>query len=119
MKFDRPRFSSRWWKITLWFGSILVILGFFLLLIGLFLPRKQVNVENSSVKSDLIIVDRQALAYNAKLDTSHLLGVCLVVVGGILFTFSLLLPTFCHMWCASGETNDESDPLRVRETCKR
>jgi hypothetical protein len=60
-----------------------------------------------------MIIDRQALAYNANLDTSHLIGICLVVAGGILFTLSLLMPTFCHMWCATGESNDETDPLKV------
>lgn len=116
----RPRFSSRWWKILLWLGSILVLAGLFLLLIGLILPRKKINVDlssSSSASSDsqVIIVDRQALAYNTNLDTSHLIGVCLVVVGGILFTLSLLMPTFCHMWCANGDGNEETDPLRVRQ----
>ncbi|CAF1286424.1 unnamed protein product [Adineta ricciae] len=110
-----PRFSSRWWKILLWIGSIFVLFGFFLLLIGFILPRKKINVEDtSSTNSPIMIVDRQALEYNAKLDKSHLIGICLVVAGGILFTFSLLMPTFCHMWCASGEANDETDPLKLR-----
>ncbi len=66
-----------------------------------------------------MIVDRQALAYNANLNKSHLIGICLVVAGGILFTLSLLMPTFCHMWCASGEVNDETDPLKVMKTKTR
>ena len=111
-----PRFSSRWWKILLWIGSIFVLFGFFLLLIGFILPRKKINVEDtSSTNSPVMIVDRQALEYNAKLDKSHLIGICLVVAGGIVFTFSLLMPTFCYMWCASGEANDETDPLKVRK----
>lgn len=86
----------------------------FLLLIGFLLPRKKINVGNSSsVNSEVIIVDRQALAYNANLDTSRLIGICFVVVGGILFTLSLLMPTFCFMWCATGDSNDETDPLKV------
>lgn len=112
----RRKFSSRWWKILLWIGSFLVLAGFFLLLIGFLLPRKKINVETSpsSTESPIIIVDRKALDYNAKLDASHLFGICLVVVGGILFTFSLLMPTFCHMWCATGDANEETDPLKVR-----
>lgn len=110
-----PRFSSRWWKVMLWLGSLFVLSGFFLLLIGFLLPRKKINVDDaSSSNPPVMIVDRQALDYNAKLDQSHLVGISLVVAGGILFTLSLLLPTFCHMWCASGETNDETDPLKVR-----
>ncbi|CAF3430870.1 unnamed protein product [Rotaria socialis] len=112
---NRPRFSSRWWKIILWFGMLLVISGIFLLLIGFILPRKKINVDDlSSANSRVIIVDRQALAYNANLDTSRLLGVCFVVVGGILFTLSLVMPTFCYMWCATGDSNDETDPLKLR-----
>ncbi|UJR38402.1 hypothetical protein I4U23_031071 [Adineta vaga] len=111
----RPRFSSRWWKIILWIGTLLVLLGFFLLLISFILPRKKINVdETSSSDSPVMIVDRQALDYNAKLDKSHLIGISLVVAGGILFTFSLLMPTFCHMWFASADTNDETDPLKLR-----
>jgi hypothetical protein len=99
-------------------GILLVLSGFFLLLIGFILARKKINVDDSSSSSSdsqVIIVDRQALAYNANLDKSHLIGICLVVAGGILFTFSLLMPTFCHMWCASGESTDETDPLKVLE----
>lgn len=112
----RPKFSSRWWKIVLWIGSLFVLAGFFLLLIGFILPRKKISVDSSlTTDSQVMIIDRQALDYNAKLDTSHLIGICLVVAGGILFTFSLLMPTFCHMWCATGESNDETDPLKVIE----
>jgi uncharacterized membrane protein len=108
---NRPRFSSRWWKLMLWFGSFLVFSGFFLLLIGFILPHKKIDVDSN--QSQVMIVDRQALNYNEHLDTSHLIGICLVVIGGILFTFSLLMPTFCHMWCATGDSNDETDPLKV------
>ncbi|CAF0889615.1 unnamed protein product [Rotaria sordida] len=112
---SRPRFSSRWWKITLWFGTFLVICGFFLLLIGFILPRKKINVDESlSSNSQIMIVDRQALAYNANLETCRLAGICFVVVGGILFTLSLLMPTFCYMWCATGDSNDETDPLKLK-----
>ncbi len=98
----------------LWCGSLLVLSGFFLLLIGFFLQRKNIAVESSTPSNpQVMIVDRQALIYNKHLDTSHLLGICLVVAGGILFTLSLLMPTFCHMWCATGESNDETDPLKV------
>jgi hypothetical protein len=111
---NRPRFSSRWWKITVWLGILLVIFGFFLLLIGFILPRKKIDVnDSSSTDSQIIIVDRQALKYNEHLDASRLIGICLVVTGGILFTLSLLMPTFCYMWCATGDSNDETDPLKV------
>jgi hypothetical protein len=112
----RPKFSSRWWKFLLCFGSILVLSGLFLLVIGFFLPRKKINVDSdiSTVNSQILIIDRKALSYNTNLDTSHLLGICFVVIGGVLFTLSLLIPTFCHMWCASGDLNDETDPLKVK-----
>ncbi|CAF0930348.1 unnamed protein product [Adineta steineri] len=113
--YNRPRFSSRWWKIILWIGTLLVLSGLFLLLIGFMLPRKNTNVdEPSSSNPEFITVDRDAIAYNSKLDRSHSIGICLVVAGGILFTLSLLLPTFCHMWCASGDATDETDPLKFR-----
>jgi hypothetical protein len=111
---NRPRFSSRWWKVLLWFGTFLVLSGFFLLLIGFILPRKKIDVDSSSSSnSQVIIVDRQAQAYNTNLDSSRLIGTCLIVAGGILFTLSLLMPTFCHMWCATGDSNDETDPLKL------
>jgi hypothetical protein len=37
-----------------------------------------------------------------------------VVAGGILFISSLLIPTFCYMWCASEDCQDETDPLKVK-----
>ncbi|CAF3511297.1 unnamed protein product [Rotaria sp. Silwood1] len=112
---NHPRFSSRWWKILLWFGTSLVICGFFLLIIGFVLPRKRINADESlSQNSQIMIVDRQALAYNANLETCRLIGICCVVGGGILFTLSLLMPTFCHMWCATGDSNDETDPLKLK-----
>lgn len=112
---NRPRFSSRWWKVLLWFGTILVIIGFFLLLIGFMLPRKKIDVDTPLTKdSETMIIDRQALNYNTHLDTSHFIGICLVIAGGILFTASLLMPTFCSMWCAVGDSNDETDPLKIQ-----
>lgn len=111
---NRPKFSSRWWKVLLWLGTILVLIGFFLLLIGFMLPRKKIDVETPLAEdSETMIVDRQALNYNANLDLSHFIGICLVVMGGILFTSSLLMPTFCYMWCAAGDSNDETDPLKI------
>lgn len=111
---NRSKFSSRWWKVLLWLGTILVLIGFFLLLIGFMLPRKKIDVETPLAEdSETMIVDRQALNYNANLDLSHFIGICLVVMGGILFTSSLLMPTFCYMWCAAGDSNDETDPLKV------
>lgn len=118
MHFDRPRFSSRWWKLILWLGSILVICGFFLLILAFILPRKNTNVNasNTSNPSSVIFMDPQALAYNDHLETSRSIGLFLVVFGGILFTLSLLIPTFCHTWCATGDTNDETDPLKVTQS---
>ena len=63
----------------------------------------------------MIIIDRHALAYNAHLDASRLLGIALVIIGGIGFTLSLLIPTFCHMWCASEDFTDQTDLLKVDE----
>jgi hypothetical protein len=96
-------------------GSFLVIFGFFLLLIGFFFPRKKINVESnlSQIDSEVLIIDRKALDYNTHLDTSEFFGISFVVAGGILFTFSLLIPTFCHMWCTNNDSNDETDPLKV------
>jgi hypothetical protein len=96
-------------------GSFLVLLGFFLLLIGFFFPRKKINVESnlSQIDSEVLIIDRKALDYNTHLDTSEFFGISFVVAGGILFTLSLLIPTFCHMWCANNDSNDETDPLKV------
>jgi hypothetical protein len=68
----------------------------------------------SQIDSDVLIIDRKALDFNTHLDTSHFFGISLVVVGGVLFTLSLLLPTFCHMWCANNDSNDETDPLKVK-----
>ena len=111
------RFSSRWWKYLLWLGSSLVLLGFCLLVVAFALPRKaiDVNADSPSSPSSVIIIDRQALNYNAHLDASRLLGIAFVVGGGIFFAFALLLPTFCHVWCASGDATDETDPLKVND----
>jgi len=112
----RRKFSSRWWKLLLWFGSFLVFFGLFLLVIGFILPRKKINVDSdvSTINSQILIIDRKALSYNTNLDSSHLFGICLVVTGGVLFTLSLLIPTFCHMWCANEDLNDETDSLKVK-----
>jgi len=116
---NRPKFSSRWWKVLLWLGSFFVGFGILLLMIGFILPRKKIEIDNNgsltkSETSHIITIDRQALAYNSQLDTSRLAGICFVVLGGFLFVLSLLLPTFCHMWCASSDTNDEVDPFKMK-----
>ena len=94
-----------------------MICGFFLILIGLILPHKKVDVDDASPNpSRVILVDQQAVDYNTHLKTSHLIGISLVVFGGILFTLSLLIPTFCHMWCEGDDANDEADPLKVTQS---
>jgi hypothetical protein len=43
-----------------------------------------------------------------------LFGICLIVAGGILFALSLLIPTFCYMWCDNEDLNDETESLKVK-----
>jgi len=113
----KKKFSSRWWKFSLWFGTICVSLGFLIILVGFLFPRKKIEISSDA---ELITVDRQALEYNQNLDFCRLFGISLFVFGGIIFTISLFLPTFCHMYCSSGSDQDEqnmyADPFKVRLT---
>lgn len=108
------KFSSRWWKHLLCAGSFLVFVGLCLLVIAFAVPRKAIDV-NAGDSPSVIIIDRHALAYNTHLDASRVLGIALVIIGGIGFTLALLMPTFCHMWCASEDFTEETNPLKVNQ----
>ncbi|CAF1605506.1 unnamed protein product [Didymodactylos carnosus] len=109
----QKKFSSNWWKATLYLGTTLVFLGFTILLVGLLLPRK--NIEISSDASS-ITVDRNAMNFNQNLEYCRLFGIFIFVAGGFLFTVSLFLPTFCNTYCAAetDEVNYYTDPFKVR-----
>lgn len=60
------------------------------------LLRKQIHIKSnlSTINSNILIIVRKAISYNTNLDNSHLLGISLVIIGGILFALTLLIPTF-------------------------
>ena len=114
-------FFNRWWKFLFWFSLFLILIGLFLLVLNYILPRKQINI-NSRIYANqphVIIVDRQALAYNTYLNRFHIYGLGFILFGSILFIIPLLVTILIGIWYTRNKCNDEVFSFKVTMNCNK
>uniref|UniRef100_A0A4W5QVJ1 Neurensin 1 n=1 Tax=Hucho hucho TaxID=62062 RepID=A0A4W5QVJ1_9TELE len=92
--FQIQRSPSRWssvlWKVCLALGTLLLVTGFIVLLVGYATPTK---IEAFG-EDELLFVDSHAVRFNRALDVCKLTGAVLFCVGGSLMAVGLLLSAF-------------------------
>ncbi|CAM1330510.1 Uncharacterised protein r2_g3958 [Pycnogonum litorale] len=94
---DRSKKSSKrlcscgtCWRICLWTGINIVIIGSVLILVGFFVPTRSIVVGH---KDDIEIIDKGAKSFNHNLELCRVAGLGLLCVGVALLSIVLLLPS--------------------------
>ncbi|XP_064203876.1 neurensin 1-like [Anguilla rostrata] len=93
------RWSSVLWKVSLAFGTLMLIAGLITLTVGYAVPSK---IEAFG-EGEMVFVDSQAVRFNQGLHLSKLAGAALFCAGGILMAVGLLLSAF-----AKSHSKDEA-----------
>ncbi|KAM9403931.1 neurensin-1 isoform 1-T6 [Salvelinus alpinus] len=92
--FQIQRSPSRWssvlWKVCLALGTLILVTGLIVLLVGYSTPTK---IEAFG-EDELLFVDSHAVRFNRALDVCKLTGAVLFCVGGGLMAVGLLLSAF-------------------------
>ncbi|KAG7458024.1 hypothetical protein MATL_G00233450 [Megalops atlanticus] len=84
------RWSSVFWKVSLAFGTVILMSGLIALTVGYAVPSK---IEAFG-EGELVFVDSRAVRFNQGLHLSKLAGAALFCAGGILMAAGLLLSAF-------------------------
>ncbi|XP_046893867.1 neurensin-1 [Hypomesus transpacificus] len=96
--FQIQRSPSRWssvlWKVCLAFGTLILVAGLVMLLVGYVTPAK---IEAFG-EEELLFVDSHAVSFNRALDVCKLTGAVLFCVGGTLMAAGLLLSAFAKSY---------------------
>ncbi|XP_034467628.1 neurensin-1 [Hippoglossus hippoglossus] len=96
--FQIQRSPSRWssllWKVCLVFGSLILVSGFIIVLVGYTTPTR---IEAFG-EDDLLFVDSHAVSFNRALDVCKLTGAVLFCVGGTSMAVGLLLSAFAKSY---------------------
>ncbi|XP_015257672.1 neurensin-1 [Cyprinodon tularosa] len=88
------RWSSLLWKVCLTFGTLILITGLVVVLVGYATPTKT----EAFGEDDLLFVDSHAVSFNRALDVCKLTGAVLFCVGGTSMTVGLLLSAFAKSY---------------------
>lgn len=88
-----------WFRVGLWGGANLLLIGVIALLVGHLTPPRQTVV---AFEDDLEVLDRWAIAFNHRLELCRLAGLAVFCCGGVVLLTTLLLSTITH---ARRETN--------------
>uniref|UniRef100_A0A3P9P366 Neurensin 1 n=1 Tax=Poecilia reticulata TaxID=8081 RepID=A0A3P9P366_POERE len=92
--FQIQRSPSRWssllWKVCLTFGTLILVTGLIVVLVGYATP----TMTEAFGEDDLLFVDSYAVSFNHALDVCKLTGAVLFCVGGTSMAVGLLLSAF-------------------------
>ncbi|KAI7690395.1 Neurensin-1 [Sarcoptes scabiei] len=81
---------SRIWIFILITGSMLMLLGGMMILIGFTLNRMKIDI---GYQEEMRIINKTAYDYNKYLDEMKIIGLILFTIGGVIVASTLLLPS--------------------------
>ncbi|XP_019399721.1 PREDICTED: neurensin-1 isoform X2 [Crocodylus porosus] len=84
------RWSSAFWKVGLISGTVLMLIGLTVLMVGFLVPPK---IEALGAE-DFVVVDTHAIQFNGSLDICKLAGAILFCIGGTTMAACLLMSAF-------------------------
>ncbi|XP_022194660.2 uncharacterized protein LOC111052325 [Nilaparvata lugens] len=87
----KRRWRNLWFRIGLWGGINLLMLGIIALLVGHLTPPRETVVARLD---NLEILDRWAITFNSRLQLCRLTGVTLFCIGGIVLMLTLLISIY-------------------------
>nr|XP_046917423.1 neurensin-1-like isoform X2 [Dermatophagoides farinae] len=95
---------SKLWVTLFISGTILMLLGVTMILIGFTMNRMQIDI---GYQEEMRIIDKSAYEFNKHLDQIKIIGLICFAVGGLFVASSLLLPSLLPN--KSNGTNDDVD----------
>lgn len=96
------------WMFLFAIGMIALLTGSSLLVFGFFSTEKQVIVDKFDDHTQ--IIDKYAIQYNEYIESCRAFGLFLFIIGGIIVSISLILPSFlCYRQCLYKE--DDFDDI--------
>lgn len=101
------------WMLTFAIGMTALLTGSSLLVFGFLSTEKEVIVDKFEDQTE--IIDKYAIQYNHYIESCRALGLFLFIIGGIIVSISLILPSFlCYRECLIKEDDwDETDFSRL------
>ncbi|XP_060100128.1 neurensin-1 [Heteronotia binoei] len=88
------RWSSAFWKVGLISGTVFMLIGIIVLIVGFLVPPK---IEALGVE-DFVVVDTHAVQFNRALDVCKLAGAILFCIGGTTMAACLLMSAFAKSY---------------------
>ncbi|XP_048364032.1 neurensin-1 [Sphaerodactylus townsendi] len=88
------RWSSAFWKVGLISGTVFMLIGIIVLIVGFLVPPK---IEALGVE-DFVVVDTHAVQFNRALDVCKLAGAILFCIGGTTVAACLLMSAFAKSY---------------------
>lgn len=109
----RRRCMSLWWKIGIWCGVNLIVLGLVAVIVGYLVSPRPVVI--AALADDLHIIDNSAIKFNANLDACKLAGLIICCSGGALIALAMLFPSIMHRYHDDVESNGySSQPFGIQ-----
>lgn len=108
IKSQKFRVKSIWWKVALYTGIFLMIIGASAVLISYVVPRRLVLVEEGE---EFAVLDKEAVTFNHNLELLKLAGLATFCVGGVSSSLALIVASCCWRWCSS--VDGDLEPLEV------
>ncbi|XP_075225845.1 uncharacterized protein LOC142326990 isoform X2 [Lycorma delicatula] len=87
----KRRWRNCWFKVGLWGGINLLLLGIIALLVGHLTPPRETVVARVD---NLEILDRSAMTFNSRLHLCRLAGITIFCIGGIVLMLTLLISSY-------------------------
>ncbi|XP_077209137.1 neurensin-1 [Paroedura picta] len=88
------RWSSAFWKVGLISGTVFMLIGIIVLIVGFLVPPR---IEALGVES-FVVVDTHAVQFNQALDVCKLAGAVLFCIGGTAMAACLLMSAFAKSY---------------------
>uniref|UniRef100_A0A8D0L5W5 Neurensin 1 n=1 Tax=Sphenodon punctatus TaxID=8508 RepID=A0A8D0L5W5_SPHPU len=88
------RWSSAFWKVGLISGTVFMLIGLIVLVVGFLVPPKIEAVG----EEDFVVVDARAIQFNGALDICKLAGAILFCIGGTKVAVCLLMSAFAKSY---------------------
>lgn len=87
----KRRWRGFWFRVGMWVGINMLLLGLIALLVGYLTPPRQTIVGR---KDNLEILDRWAIAFNHRLEICRFVGLCVFCCGAVIVMLTLLVSSY-------------------------
>jgi len=116
--------SGLCWKIFVFLGASLLIVGTVAVLAGYLLPQKSTRL--ATLDNNKEVIDRDVIKYEQQLELCKLIGLIMFCTGGLTLAVALMVPSFLYRYCDdekreapfSVQSGDVSQVCPAKDTSK-